>query len=123
MPAFAALRLFGVSSLRSKSGYFASAHWRHLLSPRPTAAAPENGCGRVFAPLLWSRLSILDLATGDIDHELGELGWVARAFGTPSLGSAALIVPPLEGLLAGVVRTLGTLVRHVASMSDMPSRR
>jgi hypothetical protein len=52
----------------------------------------------------------LDLAAGDVDHELGELGGIARMFEAPSLGSAALIVPPVEGFLAWIVRTLGMLV-------------
>jgi len=41
----------------------------------------------------------------------------SEAFGATSLGSAPLIIPPLEGFLAWVVRTLGILSDH-----DMQSR-
>src|SRR5215211_6435394 len=67
---------------------------------RPSA---QLGCGRVLATFLWHRLAILNVAVGTIDHELGELGEVARAFeaGTTAARSAALIVPSCEGFLVG----------------------
>ena len=39
-----------------------------------------------------------------------------------SLGSAALVVPSFEGLLAGVMRVLGTPVGHGARMPGAPFR-
>jgi hypothetical protein len=43
---------------------------------------------------------------------LAELVGVAGMFGVHSLDGAAFIVPPLEGLLAGIVLTFGALVWH-----------
>src|SRR5215204_1138868 len=90
----------------------ASSSFRRSLG-RPCA---QLGCGRVLATFLWHWLAILNVAAGTIDHELGELGEVARAFeaGTTAARSAALIVPSCEGFLAWVMRTLGVLAGHVA---------
>jgi hypothetical protein len=34
----------------------------------------------IFPLLFWRRFPILDVAAGDINHLLGEVGWVAGAF-------------------------------------------
>ena len=47
---------------------------------------------------------------------LGRLRSELRASRATSAGSAALIVPPLEGFLAWVVRTLGMLADHGAQL-------
>jgi hypothetical protein len=60
-----------------------SALWRHLGRPRLAAfeaAAPaEAHRSRVFSIQGGFWLAVLDLAAGDIYHELGELGRIARA--------------------------------------------
>ncbi len=59
---------------------------RRLLSDRDCARAlppiwptflTMNDSNRVFAPLLWSCFTILDLAAGDVNHKLGELCRIA----------------------------------------------
>jgi hypothetical protein len=52
---------------------------------------------------------------GDVHDRLSRLGEIPRALGAASLGSTALIVPSLEGLLAGVMLVVfRALVRHVS---------
>jgi hypothetical protein len=40
-----------------------------------TTAETDAGCILTFQQ--WRRFSILDLAAGDVDHQLGELRWIA----------------------------------------------
>lgn len=53
--------------------------WRHGLGPRRATFLAHRGRSRVFAQFLQRRLAVLDLASGDVDHQLGELGGIARA--------------------------------------------
>ena len=54
--------------------------WRHTLGSRRAAPLAHGGCGRINATLFGRALAVLDLAGQDMDHELGELVCVARAF-------------------------------------------
>src|SRR5216684_1169152 len=42
--------------------------------------SPQGDGGRIFTLLFRRRVSVLDLAGGDIDHQLGELGRIAGTF-------------------------------------------
>jgi hypothetical protein len=69
----------------------------------------------VFALLFGCTGPTLDLPRGDVHDRLSRLGEIPRALGAASLGSTALIVPSLEGLLAGVMLVVfRALVRHVS---------
>jgi hypothetical protein len=53
---------------------------RSCFAAFKSAAATKADRRWVFALFLRRRFTVLDLANGNIDKELGELGWVARAF-------------------------------------------
>jgi hypothetical protein len=78
--------------------------FRQSLDPRGSAFEWLSSC----------RPRALNSANRYIDGKLGGLLEIARAFGASPFGGATITVPPLEGLLAWVVRTLGMLVGHVS---------
>src|SRR6266540_768371 len=80
-----------------------STHSRHKLALTICASCQARSSGRE-GPLAGLLTRLL----------LGLLR--SRAFGATSLGSAPLIVPPLKGFLAWVVRTLGMLADHGAQL-------
>jgi hypothetical protein len=43
------------------------------------ALPPQRSGSRVFALFFWRRRAVLDLASGDVDHQLGGLAKVSRA--------------------------------------------
>jgi hypothetical protein len=50
------------------------------LSAFEAAASPKGYGSGIFARICWARIGrIFDLAGGDIDNELSELVWIARA--------------------------------------------
>jgi hypothetical protein len=71
---------FRIPSPRGALSDFASLFWRHLLSPSVTPEAAKGGGACMPALFLWRGLAVFDFAASDVDHELGELGWIARAF-------------------------------------------
>jgi ABC-type phosphate/phosphonate transport system permease subunit len=64
--------------------------------------------------LLRRSLLPLNLAVVPFGFRLDALR-IARTLGMLPLGSAAFSLPPLEGFLARIVRTLGMLVGHVGN--------
>jgi hypothetical protein len=77
---------------------FRSFYGGHFLSSCGTPfATPGAAAGGSLPCFLWRGRSILDLAAGDINHQLGKLGWVTRTFAK-------------------------ALLWHDASMRDKPSR-
>jgi hypothetical protein len=51
------------------------------LCSRDAAFLAHGGCGRIDAPFLWRRLTVLDFPARDIDNELCCLAEIARALG------------------------------------------
>ena len=53
----------------------------HARGSRRPALLAHGGGGRVHAPFLWRRLTILDLTGQDIDHQLAQLIRIAGRLG------------------------------------------
>ncbi len=77
--------LFGPTGFGGLLRDFASLLSGHLsgagLPALKAALTPKRDGCRVFTLFLWRGLTILDLPARNVDHELGGLAKVARAFG------------------------------------------
>ena len=58
-----------------------------------------------------------------VNDGFAKLVGIAGALGVHALDGAAFVVPPLEGLLAGIVLTLRALVCHGRNMRPIPKGR
>ena len=67
-----------VSSLAGDFGPSCGEHLgRSCFTAFEAATTAETDAGCILTFQQWRRFSILDLAAGDVDHQLGELRWIA----------------------------------------------